>query len=668
MDFFEHQDQARRQTRYLIFMFILALIAIVIAVDLVVLTLFVNLDRQTNQLIIPGLQLIGNHSGLITLTTLGTLSFIGMASLFRITQLGGGGGKVARSLGGTPVSPDTQDPLRRRLRNLVEEMAIASGVPMPEVYVLEQEQGLNAFAAGFTPGDAAIAVTRGSLETFDRDELQGVIAHEFSHLLNGDMRLNMRLMGMLFGIMVISLIGRIILRNLRFARIRSNRSNGKHGGGMAAIVAFGAALAVIGYIGLFFARLIKAGVSRQREYLADASAVQFTRQTKGIAGALKKIGYGASSLIQDSQGEEVSHMLFANGLSSLSHLYATHPPIEARIRALEPGFDPAAYRLELKRQAAARGHAVQAEHTEAKPETTTPAHWNRLMDSLLILTPRAVSQAIGNPQDRHIQHAAELRSLIPARVYQAAQSQSGALVLTLSLLLDRDNSIRERQLKSLEASFDPEAVSSIAQLHNEVQALGPQFQLPLMDLAFPMLKQRPREQIDEMLQRIEELIGADDRVDSFEYLLSRTLVTHLQDAERPQRKTTRRGIKLVNCLEELQTLFSVVARLGHKQGTEAARNAYQAGMLALLPNSIDWPAYDPPQPWVEPMDAALQRLDGLPVVAKGELVKALTTTISQDGRVSISEAEMLRAACAILHCPLPPFVWETHDENEAGQV
>ena len=667
MDFFEHQEQARRQTRYLIFMFILAVIAIVTAVDLVVLTLFVNLNSQTHRLIMPSLRLIGENSGLIIVTSLCTLAFIAMASLFRITLLGGGGGKVARSLGGTPVSADTQDPLRRRLLNVVEEMAIASGVPMPEVYVLEEEQGLNAFAAGFTSGDAAIAVTRGSLETFDRAELQGVIAHEFSHVLNGDMRLNMRLLGLLFGIQVISIIGYTILRNLRFARIRSSRSNNKDGAGIiSAIFAFGAALAVIGYIGLFFARLIKAGVSRQREYLADASAVQFTRQTTGIAGALKKIGFAASSLIQDSHGEEVSHMLFANGLSSLSNLYATHPPIEARIRALEPGFDPAAYQLELKQQAAER--EAQAERTQAKPAThTTSAHWNRLMESLLILTPGAVSDSIGNPRDRHIQHAAGLRRLIPPQVYQAAQSNTGALQLTLSLLLDRDEEIRERQLNLLATSLDSEAVASIAQLYNEVQLLGPQFQLPLMDLTFPVLKQRPRQQIDEMLQRIEALIGADNRVDSFEYLLSRTLLTYLQDAEHPQRATTRHGVKLVNSLEALQTLFSVVARLGHKAGDDAARDAYQAGMLALLPNSIEWPAFDPPAQWVKPMDAALRRLDGLPAVAKGELAKALTATISHDARVTISEAEMLRAVCAILHCPIPPFVLKTHEEDEAGK-
>ncbi len=665
MDFFEHQEKARRQTRFLVFMFMLALVAIVIAVDILVFTLVANMDNQTGQLIMPNLQWAGEHTGLVTLTSLGTAGLIGTASLFRVASLSSGGGKVARSLGGTLITPDTQDPLRRRLHNVVEEMAIASGVPVPEVYVLEQEQGLNAFAAGFTPGDAAIAVTRGSLESFSRNELQGVIAHEFSHVLNGDMRLNMRLMGILFGILVISLIGRTILRSLRRSRFRSSRSDGK-GSGIAVVVALGAALAVIGYLGLFFARLIKAGVSRQREYLADASAVQFTRQTEGIADALKKIGYGSSSLIQDSDGEEVSHMLFANGLRSFFKPYATHPPIEERVRALEPGFDPDAYVREQARQAAARERAAAAEPGRTEPDTPgAQAHWSRLMESLLILTPGAVSSSIGKPQDKHIQHAAALRSLIPELVYHAAQSRSGALLLTLSLLLDQDEAIRERQLSRLSASLEPEHLSLTVQLHARVQELGPQFRLPLMELAFPALKQRPREQIDAVLELVDELIASDGQVDSFEYLLSRALLAHLQDAERPRRATTRRGTKLAKSLPELHTLFSVVARLGHRQDDDTARDAYQVGMLALLPSSIDWPDYDPPERWIAQMDAALDKLDSLPAMAKEELVKALTATISHDGKVTVGEAELLRAVCAILHCPLPPFVLDTAVAHQA---
>jgi len=660
MDFFAHQDRARRQTRFLVFLFLLALIAIVLAVDVVVLSLAANVGNETGQLILPGAAWIAQHAGLATLASLATATFIALASLFRIATLGGGGGKVARSLGGTLVSPDTRDPLRRRLYNVVEEMAIASGVPVPEVYVLEQEAGLNAFAAGFTPGDTAIAVTRGSLESFNRSELQGVIAHEFSHILNGDMRLNMRLMGVLFGILVISLIGRTILRSVQRARFTSSRSGNK-GGAIAVAIMLGAALALIGYLGLFFARLIKAGVSRQREYLADASAVQFTRQTDGIAGALKKIGYDDSSLLQDSGAEEVSHMLFANGMGAFLKLYATHPPIEARIRALEPGFDPTTYLRERARRSTAHAAAAEQEHdgTASKP-ASTQTQWSRLMESLIILTPGAVSGSIGNPQEQHIQHAAELRRRIPQLLYQAAHSHSGALLLAVALLLDADEAIRAHQLARLSASFGAEHLALIEKLHARVEQLGAPFRLPLLELAFPALRQRPRDQIEAFVALVNELIQSDGRVDSFEYLLSRALLSHLRDAEHPERPASRRRIKLVDNIDPLHTLFSVMAHLGHGDTDQTARDAYQVGMLALLPNNIDWPDYRAPQKWVREMDAALDTLDRLPAVAKEELVKALTITIAHDGTVTVSEAELLRAVCTILHCPLPPFVLDDY--------
>ena len=654
MDFFAQQEKARRQTRYLIILFVLATIAIILAVDFVVLALAVNAENNTGQLLAPDLQGAAEHSGLMTLTSLATAGLIVVTSLFRMATLSGGGGRVARSLGGTLISPDTRDPLHRRLHNVVEEMAIASGIPVPEVYVLEQESGLNAFAAGFSPGDAAIAVTRGSLDTFSRDELQGVIAHEFSHVLNGDMRLNMRMMGVLFGILVISLIGRTILRSMRHVRVRASRSNDK-GGGIAVVFAIGLALSVIGYLGLFLARLIKAGVSRQREYLADASAVQFTRQTEGIAGALKKIGYGATSIIQDSDGEEVSHMLFANGLRSFFNLYATHPPIEERILALEPGFNPENYKRDMIEQAAT--HEATASETRDKggKESGTSFQWDRLVEALLILTPGAVSHSIGNPQDEHVQHAAELRRSIPGDLYSAAQSRSGALLLIIALLLSKSEDIQTRQLARLSSDFAPDDLASIRQLHTGLLNLGIQYRLPLMELAFPALKQRPHEQIRVLAGIVNDLVNTDGKVDTFEYLLSRVLLLHLREAETPARANAGRGIKLVNSLAELHILFSVVARLGHREGGEAARDAYQVGMLSLLPSS-DWPDYEPPDKWVAQMDTALGKLDRLPAVAREELVKALTLTIAHDGKVTVSEAELLRAVCAILHCPLPPFV------------
>ena len=333
MNFFDAQDDARRASRWLVIVYVVATALIVAGVTLVVAVAFGILSES------------GYASGgadptgfLATVAILTTLFIVG-ATLYRIAVLSTGGSRVAQQLGGTLVPTDTGDPLRRRLRNVVEEMSIASGVPVPEIYVLEAEHGINAFAAGYAPGDAAVAVTRGALELLERDELQGVIAHEFSHILNGDMRLNIRMMGVLFGIMALGLIGRMILRSTRHASLVS-RNRGK---GAPAVLVIGLGFALLGAIGVFCARLIKAGVSRQREYLADASAVQFTRQTDGIANALKKIGgYSGSSYIREADPEEISHMLFGTG-SKLFGWFATHPPLTERIRALDPDFDEADY-------------------------------------------------------------------------------------------------------------------------------------------------------------------------------------------------------------------------------------------------------------------------------------------------------------------------------------
>ena len=639
MDFFESQDAARQKTGRLVFLFVLAVVSIIVSVYVVVSgAILYTTEAEEARLWDPGLFLA---------VAAATVAVVAGGSLYKIAQLRGGGRVVAEALGGRLIPRDTTDPRQRKILNVVEEMAIASGTPVPPVYLMAREEGINAFAAGYTPGDAVIGVTQGTIEQLTRSELQGVIAHEFSHILNGDMRLNIRLIGILHGILLIALIG--------YYTVRSGRGRGR---GNAQIALLGLVLLIVGYIGVIFGRIIKSAVSRQREYLADASAVQFTRQTDGIAGALKKIGYGASSIIVDSDGEEISHMLFANGLRSYLNLYATHPPIEQRIRALEADFDAEFYLREAVKQVADHEQAPENQGG-AKEESDAQDRLNRLMQAVLILTPGAVSDSIGNPNDTHIQHAAELRRLIPPQIYRATRSAGGAPLLMLALLLDPDKMIRQRQLKQISASFAPERLSLIEQIHATLIELGPQFRLPLMELAFPALKQRPREQIDTLVDLINTLIETDGHVDTFEYLLSRALWSLLKDAQRPQRVTTKLRTRLASSVNELHRLFSVVARLGHREDHDAARDAYQIGMLALLPNSVEWPSYDPPQDWTLRMDQALDTLDSLPPMIKEELVKALTVTISHDGRITVSEAELLRAVCIILHCPLPPFVLDT---------
>jgi Zn-dependent protease with chaperone function len=652
MNFFEHQDRARRNTKLLVVLFLAACLCIVVAVDLVIATLAASAGTFPGAWILPGTQWFRQNMPLLVWTSLGTIAFIALASLYKTASLKGGGGRVAQGLGGTLVSRDARDPGHRRLVNVVEEMAIASGVPVPEVYLLEKEEGINAFAAGFTPGDAAIGVTRGCVDRLNREELQGVIAHEFSHILRGDMRLNMRLMGILFGILLIGVVGEGVLRSTfrgqRASRVSSSRRGGS--GGLV-VVAVGAALMAIGYIGVFFGRLIKAGVSRQREFLADASAVQFTREPQGIAGALKKIGgFAEGSRIHTHRAEEVSHMLFGARKPSFTSLLATHPPLVERIQAIDPTFRPAEFGR-VAAEAAAIEAAALEEGVDAEAVRSMVSGLAGPVPSTAIgLTPDAVVEGLGNPAPEHIQYASTLLAAIPNSVRAAMGSPDGAAALLFALLLAGDDETRTRQLalidKELGGAYGPPA----ARLYGDLRDLGPEFRLPLLDLAFPALKRSDLATSDRFLKVLDGLIRADGKVDPFEFVLSKLVRSHLLDAARPHRP--RGGISLGARMEEVKTLLSVVAQLGQKDPVRA-RIAYDQGMHRMF--GSHWPPYAPAESWVKAIEHALTRLDGLAIPAKRQLVEALAATVSQDGKVTVVEAELLRAVCETLHCPLPPL-------------
>ncbi|MGH8034977.1 MAG: M48 family metallopeptidase, partial [Lysobacterales bacterium] len=442
------------------------------------------------------------------------------ASLFKTLKLRSGGGEVAREFGATLVESDPRDPLRRRLRNVVEEIALASGVPVPEIYVLEREAGINAFAAGYTAADAAVTVTRGALEKLSREELQGVIAHEFSHILNGDMRINIRLMGALFGILLLALIGRRVIMHTRYV----GRSRGK-GAGAVLLIAFG--LMLVGYVGLFFGRWIKAAVSRQREYLADASAVQFTREPDGIGGALKKIAVYSegSSLVQDT--EEISHMLFGEGRKM--HLFATHPPLFDRIRRIEPRFredDLDQFRARL---------AGDEQQRKAQHEDTLYKGNQGVFPPPGSFDAGSLMGQIGQPGLERMVSAAMLAASLPGNIRQAAQSAEWAPEVLLFSLLDQGSELREQQLLLIAQRLGTESESQVRALLNSGQALTPNHRLPLLELAFPALKHRPAVYLVQFLAVVQELVRLDGHIDVFEYLLAGLLSQYLWESQNPHR-------------------------------------------------------------------------------------------------------------------------------------
>ncbi len=633
MNFFEYQDQARRQSRWLIFLFVLAVITIVVVIDLAMLVAFGVMNTEEQQFVFSLQSLQANLPTLIG-GALITTGVIVVASLFKTAMLRSGGGKVARELGGVLVEADARDPLRRRLYNVVEEIALASGIAVPEIYVLEQESGINAFAAGFTPADAAIAVTRGALEKLSRSELQGVIAHEFSHIFNGDMRLNIRLMGALFGILMLSLIGRRILHG-SFYLGRSKNSNG------GAIMLVAVAVMVVGYIGLFFGRWIKSAVSRQREYLADASAVQFTRDPDGIAGALKKISVYSDASYLNVESEEVSHMLFGDG--ERTKMFSTHPPLNERIKRIDKSFQPDdLVQLAKRIQRQGQVEAELAEREQKQQSKKSGAGGMFDADQLI--------DQIGHPDFSRILMAAALAASIPEQISQAAHSNQWATEVLFYCLMDRDSEIREQQLLIVAQNMSSDSESRVRGLLSAAPELAREQRLPLLEIALPELKRRPPDHVTRVLGTVKALNEADGKTDVFEYLMANIIAQHLWEAMNPQNVKLSGKKPLKKMTAKALEVIAILAAHGHQDSGEI-QSAFLAGALTLgADKSTPMPAVGN---WSEILDQALPSLDQLKPADKEKLVKALIATVMADNKIAVSELELLRVVCSVIHVPLP---------------
>ena len=631
MDFFGHQEQARKATGRLVFLFALAVAGIMLCTYFAAMGLLVATDAHDGSAF---------DVQVFAVVAVGTLGIVGLATLFKTAQLRSGGGKVASLLGGTQVPLDPSDPKERMLRNLVEEMAIASGIPVPEIYVLDGEQGINAFAAGWSPADAAVAVTRGCLEQFDRDELQGVIAHEFSHVFHGDMRLNIRLMGVLFGIVCIATIGRIVVR----AMPRGGSGKGK--GGVAGILLFGVALIVIGYLGVFFARLIQAAVSRQREFLADASAVQYTRNPRGIGMALAKIG-GLGSRLESAHAEEASHMLFADGIKRfLGGGFATHPPIEERVERVLPGF---------RRELASSGGSMVA----AAAATPLPPGMAGLAGGPArsqASTTAGVSSldlvhSIGKPQSRHVDQARALLHGLPLDLAAAAHEPARAHALVLALLLDRNPGRRQAQFTLLSAA-DEALVHETRVQFQVIAQVENHLRLPLLELAMPALRALPGPARQHLRQQARALAMADGVLSPFEFALLRAIERHvLLEDERPRRPTGR-PTALVQHGEETSVVLSVIARAGAPDDETAAALAFARGHQQLqVPTDLQLlPAA---RCSIVALEEAVLALATVSPLGKRNLVTACAEAAAADGVIAPDEADLLRALAELWDCPVP---------------
>jgi Zn-dependent protease with chaperone function len=641
-DFFERQDIARRNTTRLVILFVLAVLAIIASIDLL---LAATMGYLAQDPATGGIDwTLAADPQLLAFAVAVTLIVVGGGSLFKVAQLRGGGRVVAEELGGRRLNPDTPVPSEQQLLNVVEEMAIASGTPVPPVYLLDQEEGINAFAAGFTPGDAVIGVTRGAAEQLTRDELQGVMAHEFSHILNGDMRLNIRLIGLLHGILIIGIIGYFLLRMTAFSGYRRRRS--RQEGNQLPILALGAGLMVVGFFGTFFGNLIKAAVSRQREFLADASAVQFTRQPAGLAGALKKIGGLASgSAIQSPNAPEASHMFFGRATRGLSGLFSTHPRLPTRIRRIDPSWDGS-----FPEVAPVKGGVVT--------ERSAVAGVAGLADDGAAgvgvgpRVARAIDQ-LGQPSEAHIRYAARLVGGLPPSIVSAAHEPHGARAVVYALLLDRKAGPRQTQIAHLSEAADPGVFQETLRLAPAIEQLDVRARLPLLDIALPALRGLTAAQYQRFRQNVNQLVQADDAIDPFEWSLHRILLHGLETHHSNVAPARVRHHTLGPLQPQCELLLAVLARAGPRDAA-AAEQAFEQGRRSLnlprgglrLAEGNGFAA----------LDDALAALEEAAPRVKRQILQAAVACITADDTVTATEAELLRALSASLGCPMPPLL------------
>ncbi len=661
MDFFDHQEEALQSSRRLVFLFVFAVVALIVGMYGLLLPLvgsgeltFSLLDELAD---LPHNDLDRLSSGfrylnleLLSGVTVFTLTVVGLGSLYKTAVLRSGGSAVAEALGGRQVHRGSGEPRFQALINIVEEMAIASGVPVPAVYILEGETGINAFAAGWSIDDAAVAVTDGALDELSRDQLQGVIAHEFSHVLNGDMRLNIRLMGVLHGILLLALIGRLILRG-------SSRIRGKNAAqAMAVGMTAGIILVVAGYAGWFLGQLIKAGVSRQREFLADASAVQFTRNPDGIAGALKQIGlFAGGTQVQHPKAEEASHMMFGNPLSSgfWSSMLATHPPLTERISRLDPSFEaPEGGDEAFRSQAQDDGVMGFASGSDAPPPAgPSPVPLPMTGASCVGLSPEKVFASLGTVDPEHVSVGRALIDSVPPSVESALNQPMGAVCILFGLLLDPVPEEAEKQRMLVYGNEEGGLWDDILAVGKELRLLPPSLRLPVADLAMPMIRTLPEPTIGRIQSGIVGMIEADHKVELFEFALFRLFNRRLEAAQGNATPAKARFRKLGQVVDDVATLLSILARVGHNEDSEVQR-AFDTGVHALLSGDRLELKLESDCHFGK-LTEALNRLALASPAIKREVMSASIHCVLADHEVTLGEAELLRVVSADLGCPLP---------------
>ncbi|MDR1498187.1 MAG: M48 family metallopeptidase [Puniceicoccales bacterium] len=623
MDFFTAQARARTKTHRLVILFLLAVFGVAAAAYTAVRLIYSQGQSRSETFVFWDAQ-----TALVTLLVV--IAVTGIGAWVKWAQLSAGGASVAKMLGGRPISPSPTDAAERRLANIVEEMSISAGIPVPQTFVLDDEPAINAFAAGLTTSDAVVAVSRGALENLSRDELQAVVGHEFSHILNGDMRMNIKLASIIFGILAFVTIGRVLFYSLRFVRTSSSSKKNGTAVALAFIILTATALIIIGSLGYFFGRLIQCAISRQREFLADASSVQFTRNPDAMANALNRIRINASgSAMQNSHAAEIGHFFFAQGISDvLSSWFATHPPLPERIKAIMPQFD-----------------FSSPDQLHSRPPTLDKTPLRPAPPSQ---TARSIVASIGSLNAAKIGLASQITQSLPQTLHSAARTPALAPLVILCLLLEKNPELLARQGKIINLNALPDS------LKKEVSILNPLQRLPLLQIALGSLNALPAADQDMLMQSAQSLADADGRLSIFEYALLHLLRHHIASLRNPRRASALHHLPHSTLASATSIVLSFVARAGkslHSKPEDSFQHAARtlpqlAGKLYLLPET---------ECNLRRLDDALDLLAHISPAWKQIILHAAATAATTDGTILPSEAELLRVIACSLDCPMPPL-------------
>ncbi len=699
MDFFESQARALRRTSLLVFLFMAAVAIIILAVwGAVVATLLLTIDTEEVRQFALGWRLF------VTVGVI-TIAVVLGGTLTKIWALREGGSVVAMLLGGSPVNIDTKDHDERKLLNVVDEMTIASGCPPPSVFIIRRTFAINAFAAGFQPTDAAVVVTEGAMRMLTRDELQGVVAHEFSHIVNGDMRLNIRLMGVLHGILQIGVIGQTLLWAGAGGGTRRSSSRSDDRGGAWPLVVLGLVLLIVGYIGVFFGKLIKAAVSRQREYLADAAAVQYTRNPEGIAGALKKIGgLDIGSRVRASHAEEVSHFFFADGmvgsLMNFGGVLSTHPPLPERIKRVLPSFDgvfptmkaPTADLYEGAEERAPKpgrerpkvapapvlappsAGAPGAPHPTpgpgmvlppVAPGTQPPGY--SFGNPVFPMTAAAVLAGAGRIHADKVDYARKLLADIPSSLHQRARTADGAQAIVFAMLLRQDTAYQQSGFTSRAGIVPLHLHDAIRETLSEMETLDPRGRVALVELSLRPLRQMSLDDVHMFLGTVRQLIAADQKTTLPEFMIEKALARYLDPR---QRKLASRGPQFYSLKPLRGDVLLVLSALAHSGNAVRlpAEKAFAAGMQSLGPDWASETLLAREQCVLDAVSASFDRLVASSPPIKKKLIGACASVVTHDGEITIAESELIRAIGDGLQVPIPPLITAEASGAKSGPL